>query len=144
MKAWKLVLAGLLPVTVGLLLNGLIIAFMDVRLLYGLTGILFLLAWAWLGWRLCAGKRGVLAAAALAHLPTLLALLLVCYQTLVHGGFWMNFLGLLTQVAFLPASYLAARCLFWMPSIGMPAMCIVSFILYYAVFCVGGLLRKRL
>lgn len=144
MKAWKLALAGLLPFPVGYALDRLFALWTEAAPPYGLIGAAFLLAWAWLGWLLCKGKRGLLRSAAIMHAPALLMLLLALYQEWVRGGFWTNWLGQLPQLFFLPVLNLAGRCLFFVSTVGLAPLCIVSLILLCAAFCVGGALRKRM
>jgi hypothetical protein len=83
-------LVGLLPFVFGTILNYLI-AFLliNAALPYGLIGLAFLALWAWIGYRLYPITGSMLETTLLAHLPAIVALLLVLYQELVLGRYWM-------------------------------------------------------
>jgi len=139
-KAW-LVLAGLLPLLVGYLLNHLMMTvFYTVRLPYNLISLLYLALWCLLGFLMFplapSVKQGVL----LAHIPACAAFLLILFQELVLGHYWINQIGLATQFFYLPLVSLAYMLTFFTSS--MSVVYLISFLLMIGAFYLGCSLGK--
>ncbi len=142
MKKLLLIGTGFLPFVMGFALHLFITGCpVGLSLFFSAINIATLLLWGAAGFFLRYHTASALKATALAHLPALAVLLLILVQELILGHYWMNFLGLATQVFFLPLVYLPANMLFFVRR--MPLIYAAAFCGMAAVFWLGGCLRER-
>ena len=75
---------------------------------YKLIGIVFLVFWFVIGFKTCKFEETQLRSAAIANLPALLMTILLIFQELIVGQYWMNLFGTITQFYYLPLINIAA------------------------------------
>lgn len=140
-KTW-LILIGLLPFLVGYIQDHLMLtAFYTLRVPYGLISFLYLGLWCLLGFLVYPVLSSVKQAVVLTHIPAFAVLLLVLFQEIVLGHYWLNPIGSVTQMFYLPLISLVARITFFSPSI--PMIYIIAFLLMYGTFYFGCRLRRK-
>jgi hypothetical protein len=140
-KVW-LVLIGLLPLLFGIAQNhAMMTVFYSVRAPYITISLVYLALWGLVGFLAYPLVRSVKLVSVLAHIPALGVLLLLLFQEIVLGHYWMNNIGLGTQLFYLPLISLAGRITFFTPH--MSVMYIVAFILMCGAFFLGGHIRKK-
>ncbi len=142
MKKLLLFLIGLLPFALGFAMNALLMANMNFVLPYKLIGIIWLLLWGFFGYLMRDYAGSGIKSAAIAHSVALADLLLLLYQELVLGRYWLNFLGSATQFYYLPVLNISFTLSAWATDRIWVAY-IVSFTLTCAAFFIGCGIRKR-
>lgn len=90
---------GLLPVAAGSLYD-LVISFLPVSVL--IINLLFLLLWGILHYKVCRPGEALVKLLLCTHAIPLLCGVLVLVQELTIGGFWLNGVGFVSQICFLP------------------------------------------
>lgn len=103
MPELMLTLTGLLPFAAGYGIHWMMTAYPDVRLPYGLIGLIFLLIWG--GIAFLAGsfaRRNPLAKIVCMNGVALVVLVLLGIQELVLGAYFSNAAGIWTQLYYLP------------------------------------------
>ncbi len=139
-----LVALGLLPFTLGGLLNWLLMSSSYVLppVVLAAVALVALLAWSALAYTVkpyIKNRRKVVLSL---HIVPLFILILLGIQELILHGYWMNFLGLLTQLYYLPLLNLcSALTRWWNPSL-FSSYC-VAFLLMVAASIIGCRLRKK-
>lgn len=109
-----LTLTGLLPFAAGYGMHWMMTAYPDLRLPYGLIGLVFLLLWG--GIAFLAGifaRRNLLLAIACMNGVALVVLVLLGIQELVLGAYFSNASGVWTQLYFLPLLRLGFSLTSW-------------------------------
>ena len=135
-----LVLLSLLPFAFGWVANWLIMSHSGTTPPFMLISIVFLLIWAAIAFfakpHIKSTAKIVISMNAVAFLVLVLNGIL---QLLLHR-YWMNLVGKLSQLFYLPLTYIGARLTSWCPSV-FSAMC-ASFILMVIATIVGSKIRK--
>ena len=147
MRTFLRILLGCTPFVLGYLMDKAILTF-PLPLLT--VSLIFLGVWALLSFLLCRSRRSAFVSACVVQLPSLLALLLVLYQELVQGYYFMNPLGWLPQLFFLPVLPAASKICYSVPQLAgtvtdlrvWPAF-IVGFFLMLVVSWAGGKLKPK-
>ncbi len=139
MKRMILLLWGLVPFGVGFLINVLLMK--NLILPFKIIGIAFLLGWGLLGFLTNSNGKTIVKTAVFANLPAFVVLLLILYQEIKLGHYWMNLFGIATQFFFLPLLNISFSLTFWEQHV-WPAY-IVSFILMCVAFLLGGYVKKH-
>ena len=103
--------AGLLPFIPGALLNWLLPTAPGLLPFLPWLGLLLLLAWGYLAFRLSDARKPLLPQALLMNTVALIMLMLSLVQALVVGAYWPNLAGMAPQIYFLPWASLASRVL---------------------------------
>ena len=148
MKNWKLLLWGILPLPLGYLLNYAMWHFPLSGLLLTGTNLLLLLLWGYLAYRLSSPRGNPILQALLLCAFGLAVLVLVLFQEVVREGYWFNFVGVGSQMfflPFLPLGFTVSNPLvsLLMSPIGMWPGYIAAWLLMLAAAWVGCTLRKR-
>ena len=95
----KLILIGTLPMWIGIVLNSILtVASMPIFI----VSTFFMGAWVYLSYKCTIGWQDLLPQALWLNLFGFVMLLLVLFQELILGSYWMNYLGMATQLYFLP------------------------------------------
>ena len=101
-------------------------------------------AWVYLCYKCAIGWQDLLPQAVCLNLFGFVMLLLVLFQELVLGSYWMNYLGMATQLYFLPGlafvSVLIGR---HMPVITIPAMYASEMVILFLLSLLGCWLKSR-
>ncbi len=143
MKKLLLLLVGFIPFAVGYGLNALMLgAYYDTALPYGWIGAGMLVVWFGLGMLARSFGGTVFKSAMIAHIPALIVLMLLLYQEWILGQYWLNAIGMATQLFFLPLVYLSGIVTFFSPT--MPAVYVTVFLFLFIAFWLGGRLRTRI
>ena len=114
MPELMLTLTGLLPFAAGYGIHRMMTAYPDVRLPYGLIGLIFLLIWG--GIAFLAGsfaRRNPLAKIICMNGVALVVLVLLGIQELVLGAYFSNAAGIWTQLYYLPLLQLGFSLTSW-------------------------------
>ena len=95
----KLILIGTLPLWIGILLNSILtVASMPIFI----VSAFFMGAWIFLCYKCTIGWQDLLPQALWLNSFGFVMLALVLFQELILGSYWMNYLGMATQLYFLP------------------------------------------
>ena len=137
----KLILIGTLPLWIGIVLNSILtVASMPIFI----VSAFFMGAWVYLCYKCAIGWQDLLPQAVCLNLFGFVMLLLVLFQELVLGSYWMNYLGMATQLYFLPGlafvSVLIGR---HMPVITIPAMYASEMVILFLLSLLGCWLKSR-
>ncbi len=98
-RTLKLILIGTLPMWIGIVLNSILsVASMPIVI----VSAFFLGAWCFVSYKCTIGWQDLLPQALLLNAFGFLMLVLVLIQELVFGSYWVNYLGMATQLYFLP------------------------------------------
>lgn len=136
-----LLLTGLLPFPAGFLQNYCMTTlFRETALPYGAIGFTSLAVWLLLGALLYPLAKSVTRAAVPANLPALAVLLLILFQELVLHRYWPNFLGVATQLFYLPVLGIAVKLHRFS---SMASAYTAAFLLMYGAFYLGCTLRNK-
>ena len=143
-RALKLCCAGAAPLLLGLLFNYVLLYLPVPGVLLIVLECGLLAAWGCAAFRLSDPKKNPLVQAFLLSGFGLAMLALVLYQELVLGQYWGNFLGLGTQVFFLPFLTAAASVVSpFMEIVRIWPMYIVTWICLFLIGCAGCLIKRR-
>lgn len=106
-----------------------------------LIGITFLIFWAVIGFMSYKFKIEMIKSVIIAHLPALLALLLI-----ISGGFLPNIFVTVSQLYYLPLLRLSQPLtgLFWFSTSGISLLSIIALLFMFAAFYLGNYLRRKL
>lgn len=102
MKNLKLVLVGIIPIIFGYILNDFILEYSLYGTSTNLIGVVFLLFWGLLSYFLGSKDKPALSQAFSLCFIGLIMLVLMLFQEIVMGQYWINYLGLTTQMYYLP------------------------------------------
>lgn len=139
MKKYMLFFLGLIPFVLGFIMNS--IMMQNFTLPHKLIGIIYILFWAFIGFKTCEFGKTSLESAIIANLPAFLVLLLNLYQEIILGQYWFNIFGVATQFYYLPIINLSSFFIFWSPYLWSVYM--AGFLLMFASYYVGAYLKKR-
>lgn len=138
MKRVLLLLLGWLPLLAGAVMDDLMMRYMDVRPPYLLIGVGTLLVWALLGSFTVMLKEKPASLLPL-NLPAAIVLLLLVVQDGVCKAYWSNWLGVYTQLFYLPLLNLAGRLGGWLFHTIWPL-----YLLCFLLLCGASYLGRRL
>jgi hypothetical protein len=140
MKQWILFILGFIPFPVGYLINHMILnSFPVYELFYTIVSLVFLGIWFLVGMFLYHLAGTKIKAAVIANCPAFIVLLLVLFQEVILGRYWMNFIGLAGQLYYLPLLSLTFKLtpmFHTMPPAYIAAFCLMYFA-FYSGCCVG-------
>ncbi len=141
MKKWLCFLVGLIPFLLGYIMNRAMMAFPAVSFPYGAIGLISLIAWFGLGMttRRLVDSDGE--ALALVHLAGVLDLLLLLFQEVIQGHYWVNKIGVATQLFYLPVVNIAAKFTAFSPRLYWTY--VSGLVLMVAAFSLGRFVGKR-
>lgn len=135
-----LVLLSLLPFAFGWVANWLIMSHSGTTPPFMLISIVFLLIWAAIAFFAKPHIKSTAKIVISMNAVAFLVLVLNGIQQLLLHRYWMNLVGKLSQLFYLPLTYIGARLTSWCPSV-FSAMC-ASFILMVIATIVGSKIRK--
>lgn len=136
------VVLGALPFVVGGIQNWYMLTYMDSVLPYGMISVSFLLGWGCIAFLLKGNRQRTEKIVIFQNLIAVLNLLLIGVQELILHAYWMNIIGLWSQLFYLPMINLGSRITTWSHSV-FPAYA-VSFILMVGASFAGCKLRENL
>lgn len=140
MKKLVLLLLGLIPFPVGYLVNYLMMENVFINgLHYTLVNLFCLAIWFLLGMFLHSLASTKIKAAAIANCPAFIVLLLILFQEVVLGQYWMNIVGIASQFFYMPFLYLTFRItpmFHTMSPTYIVAFCLMCIVFYWGC-CVG-------
>ena len=146
-KKLTLFILGFIPLVLGFMMNSWILENQESVLPFKLIGFVFLAFWVIVGFIGFKFERTLLKSVVIAHLPALLALLLIMYQ-IISGQLWSN-VFLAAQFYYLPLMNISAAVdgifsflLSWDNGLGLAS--ITAFLLMFAAYYVGYSLNKHL
>lgn len=148
MKRLVLVLLGLIPLALGFWMNSWMMNNPNNMLPYKLIGIVFLVFWFMIGFITYNFEKTPLKSAAIANLPALLMLIVIIFQELVLGKYWMNLFGAATQFYYLPVVNISGSIQrifsFLIPGlvINMWSTFLIGFFLMISSYCLGSRLKR--
>jgi hypothetical protein len=144
MKRFLLLLIGFLPLLIGYIQNHLMLTVFYDRVFPGvLVSIAMLVVWFLVGIlskKLINTKK---AAVILMNVPALLVLLLIFLQEIVLGAFWLNNIGLATQIFYLPLIGVVSNLSRFLPQIGISLLSILAFLCMLGASYFGCTLAER-
>ena len=137
----KLILIGTLPLWIGILLNSILtVASMPIVI----VSAFFMGAWVYLSYKCTIGWQDLLPQVLWLNLFGFVMLILALFQELILGSYWMNYLGMATQLYFLPGlafvSVLVGR---HMPVITLPAMYTAEMVALFLFSLLGSWLKSK-
>lgn len=136
-----LVILSLLPFAFGCVTNWLIMTHPEATLpSFMLVGTVFLLIWVAIAFFAKPYIKSTAKIVISTNTVAFLVLVLNGIQQLLLHRYWMNLVGKLSQLFYLPLTYIGARLTSWCPSV-FSAMC-ASFILMVIATIVGSKIRK--
>lgn len=97
-----LILLGFIPLALGFLMNYWMMKYQDSVLPYTLTGIIFLVLWAFIGFLTCEFEETPSKSSKIIHSVAFMMLLLFVFQSFILRQFWPNIVGIISQFYFLP------------------------------------------
>lgn len=147
MRTFLRLLLGFVPLALGYAMDQALLTF---ELPLVTVSLIFLGAWGVLSFLLCRSRSSAFVSACVVQLPSLLALLLILYQELVQGFYFMSPLGTFPQLFFLPVIPAASRiCDSAPPLVGVlaeqriwPAY-VIGFFLMLVISWAGGKLKPK-
>ena len=137
-----LVMLGALPFVVGAIQNWYMLTYMESLIPYGLISVFFLLVWGCIAFLLKGNHQRTRKIVVFLNLIAVLDLLLIGVQELVFRAYWMNSIGLWSQLFYLPMVNLGFSLTTWSHSVF--SAYVVSFILMVATSFAGCKLRENL
>lgn len=143
MKNVILIVVGCTPFLFGGLLNwSMLTLFFNTSLPYFLIGLLALLIWFVVAF--CCGKlaKSAIQATILLNLMGLIVLILVGVQELILQAYWMNFVGLWTQLFYLPLLNIGFTLISWDRTL-FSAYCVAFLFMIIVSFLAFQLYLKR-
>ena len=132
-------LLGFIPLFIGIIMNYIIMQ--DVILSFNLIGFIFIILWIFIGYKTEGIEETPGKSSISIHMPGAFALILVLFQEIILGQYWLNLLGLLSQLYFLPLISLGSYFTFWTPRIW--PVYIVAFLLMIGSYYIGIRIKKR-
>lgn len=148
MKRLILFLLGLTPLALGFWMNSWMMNNPNNMLPYKLIGIVFLVFWFVIGFKTCKFEETTLKSAAIVNLPALLMVILLIFQELILGQYWMNLFGTITQFYYLPLVNISASIEgifgFFIPGlvIHMWSTFLIGFFLMLASYYLGSHFKR--
>lgn len=148
-KPIRLIAAGIVPLILGFLLHWMILALPNTAVVTLPLSVVLLAAWGFAAFKLSDPAGSAALQAFLMCALGLVILLLLLYQELVVGAYWGGWIGLGTQLFFLPWLPLpAAAASFLASMIGPSAMpmwadYLAVWICLFAAGCIGCSARRR-
>lgn len=139
MKRFVLLLWGLLLFPLGWLVNWLVMNVSSRWL--GWYGVITLAVWFFLAYRFSRFNRNTVEAVLMLNLPAAIVLILLAVQHLIFHAYWMNPVGIWTQMFYLPVLFWGTQLSVWTPSM-LLAYC-VCFVLLVAAALLGCITYKR-
>lgn len=144
MKKLILFIIGFTPFLIGFGMNLMILNTNSNDLSLGIDTInlVFLIYWGVLGYFFSGFTRSKLYTLIIFNFPAFLALLLNLFQELINKQYWTNYLGIATQIFYMPTMRISFYIL---PGIisHMWQIYIVSFLLMIIVFYVGCVIKDK-
>ena len=137
-----LVMLGALPFIAGGIQNWYMLTYVDALLPYGLISVFFLFVWGCVAFLLNGNGQRTKEIVIFLNLIAVLDLLLIGVQELIFHAYWMNSIGLWSQLFYLPIVNLGFSLTTWSHRV-FPAY-VVSFVLMVAVSFAGCKLREKL
>lgn len=142
MRKMLLLLLGFMPFLFGRLLNwAMMTVFIDITLPYFFIGVITMAIWFLFSYFFCNATNTHTQAVVLLNLPAAFVLILVGIQELVLHSYWMNPVGMWTQMFYLPLLNIGFRLTRGLESM-FSAQC-ACFILMIAVSYFGCYVRKK-
>lgn len=136
-----LVLLSLLPFAFGWITNWIIMTHPDAIMpSFMLVGTVFLLIWAAIAFFAKPYIKSTAKIVISMNAVAFLVLVLNGIQQMLLHRFWMNLIGKLSQLFFLPLTYIGSQLTSWCPSV-FSSMC-ASFVLMVAATWIGGSIKK--
>ena len=137
----KLCAMGLIPLLAGYFLSY-AVQFLPVPLFQ--FNLIFLFLWGLLSYKIQPPDANVLKNQLILHFPALIALILLLYQVLLRGAYWLNVIGLSTQMFFLPVLSLGVSVVnpFVSGAAPWPGY-VAGFILMVLAGLIGGILKSK-
>ena len=139
MKRFVLLLWGLLLFPLGWLVNWLVMNVSSRWL--GWYGVITLAVWFFLAYRFSRFNRNTVEAVLMLNLPAAIVLILLAVQHLIFHAYWMNHIGLWSQLFYLPVINLGVNLTSWSHTL-FPAYA-AGFILMICCSFVGCNLREK-
>lgn len=136
------IIVGALPFVVGGIQNWYMRTYMDSILPYGMISVSFLIVWGCIGFLLNGNHQNTKRIVVFLNLIAVIDLLLIGAQELIFHAYWMNSIGMWSQLFYLPMVNLGFSLTIWSHSV-FPAN-VVSFILMVAASFAGCNLRERM
>lgn len=137
-----LVMLGALPFVFGGIQNWYMLTYMDYLLPYGLISVFFLLIWGCIAFLLNGNHQRTKQIVVFLNLIAVLDLILIGVQELIFHAYWMNSIGIWSQLFYLSMVKMGSSLTTWSHGI-FPAY-VVSFILMVAASFAGCKLREKL
>ncbi len=142
MKKAMLFCVGLFPFAMGVALDAFITGCpVGLSFFFAFINLAVLALWGAAGFLLRRHAATTREAVALAHLPAAVMLLLILVQELALGHYRLNWVGLATQLFYLPLIHLPSRLLFFAHT--LPPVYIAAFAGMVAVFWLGARLYEK-
>lgn len=136
------IIVGALPFVVGGIQNWYMLTYMDSILPYGMISVFFLFVWGCVAFLLNGNHQNTKKIVVFLNLIAVIDLLLIGAQELIFHAYWMNSIGVWSQLFYLPMVNLGFSLTIWSHSV-FPAY-VVSFILMVAASFAGCNLREKL
>ena len=133
---------GALPFIVGGMQNWYMLSYTDLLLPYGLISVSFLLVWGCIAFLLNANHQSTHKIVIFLNLIAMLDLLLIGVQELIFHAYWMNSIGVWSQLFYLPVINLGFGLTKWGHSVFLAYA--AGFVLMVAASFVGCKLREKL
>ena len=141
-RTLTLLLWGLTPFATGYALD--LLLYIPIHVPQLLISLILLLLWGFLNFKDYRPNENVLKNTMLIHIPAFVVLLLLLYQELYMGHYWLNLIGSLTQMFYLSFVTLGAIIIApFMNIIVIWPVYILEFIIVFIVGLIGGALGKR-
>ena len=146
-KKMTLILLGFIPLVLGFIMNSWILENPDSVLPFKLIGFAFLAFWVIVGFFGFKFEKTLVKSTLIAHIPALLALLLIMYQEIILGQFWSNLLGMATQFYYLPLVNISASVVgvfsFLLSGMkGLGSASLIALLLMFAAYYLGYYFSK--
>ena len=133
---------GALPYALGYMQNQFMLNNADIIMPYRLISIFFLLLWGLIAFLLNSSGRRTKEIVIFINLIAAVDLLHVGVQELCIHSYWTNFIGLWSQLFYLPVINLSFRLTTWSRSVFTAY--VLSFVLMAAASFFGGKLREKI
>lgn len=137
----KLALIGTIPLWVGIVINSILsVATMPIVIVSGF----FLGCWCFISYKCAIGWEDLLPQALWLNLFGFIMLVLVLIQELILGSYWINYVGLASQLYFLPGlgfvSFLIGRM---METITLPPLYAAEMVFLFLFSLLGCWLKSK-
>ena len=130
----SLILLGAMPLGLGWLVNWYMNLHPETFPPMFIIGLAFLLAWGFASWKL---NRKVLATGTVMlaqHVVAAIMLVLVTIQ-LIAGNYWVSYLGIASQMFYMPVLYVGAVFFNWAGTFGIYFSCFLMLLLASFIGC---------